>query len=113
MTKTYFDKKIKNFNRKITSNKTQYLELQKKLYSLITKDYNFFSGRIYFTSNDGSQNTFVNQPILDTLELKKGKGTDYVLNWKSNGVYNSYKLCHYILLSYIPYIFLDIKWETN
>ena len=109
MTKTYFDKKINNFNRKITSNKTQYLELQKKLYSLITKDYNFFSGRIYFTSNDGSQNTFVNQPILDTLELKKGKGTDYVLNWKSNGVYNSYKL--YILLSYMPYIFLDIKWE--
>ena len=23
------------------------------------------------------------------LELKKGKGTDYVLSWKSNAVYNS------------------------
>ena len=42
-----------------------------------------------FTSNDGSQNTFVYQPTLDTLELKKDKGTDYVLSWKSNGVYNS------------------------
>ena len=44
---------------------------------------------MYFASNDGSQNTFVYQPTLDTLELKKDKGTDYVLSWKSNGVYNS------------------------
>ena len=32
---------------------------------------------------------FVYQPTLDTLKLKKDKGTDYVLSWKSNGVYNS------------------------
>ena len=32
---------------------------------------------------------FVYQPTLDMLELKKDKGTDYVLSWKSNGVYNS------------------------
>ena len=44
---------------------------------------------MYFTSNDVSQNTFVYQPTLDALELKKDKGTDYVLSWKSNGVYNS------------------------
>ena len=42
-----------------------------------------------FTSNDGSQNTFAYQPTLDTLELKEDKGTDYVLRWKSNEVYNS------------------------
>ena len=53
-------------------------------------DYNFFLDRVYFTSNDGSQSTFVYQPTLDTLELQKNdKGTDYVLSWKSNGVYNS------------------------
>ena len=44
---------------------------------------------MYFTSNGGSQNTFVYQPILHTLELKKDKGTDYVLSCKSNGGYNS------------------------
>ena len=44
---------------------------------------------MYFTSNDGSQNMFVYQPTLDTLKLKKGKGTDYVLSWKSSRVYNS------------------------
>ena len=44
---------------------------------------------MYFTSNDGSQNTFVYQLNFDTLKLKKDKGTDYVLSWKSNGVYHS------------------------
>ena len=58
MTKTDFDKKLTSFNRKITSNKPKYLEVQKKLNSLITRDYNFFLDRMYFTSNDGSQNTF-------------------------------------------------------
>ena len=64
-----------NFNRKVTSNKTKYLEVQIKLNSLITNDYNFFLGRIYFTSNDGSQNTFVYKPTPDTLELKSDKDT--------------------------------------
>ena len=44
---------------------------------------------MYFTSNDGSQNRFAYQPILDALELKKKKGIDYVLTWTSKGVYNS------------------------
>ena len=86
VTKTYFEKKLARFNRKITSSKTKYLEVEKKLNNLITKDYNFFLGRIYFTSNDGSQNIFVYQPTLDSLELKKYKGADYILSWKSNGV---------------------------
>ena len=76
VTKTNFDKKLTNFNRKIASNEIKYLEVQKKLNSLITYNYNFFLGSMYFTSNDGSQNTFVYQPALDTLELKKDKGTD-------------------------------------
>ena len=39
---TDFDNKLMSFNRKITSNKTKYLEVHKKLISLITNDYNFF-----------------------------------------------------------------------
>ena len=73
VSKTNFDNKLISFNSKITSNKTKCLEVQKKLNSLITKDYIFFLSRICFTSNDGSQNTFVYQPKLDTLELKKGQ----------------------------------------
>ena len=63
--KTDFDNKLASFNKRITSNKTKRLEVRKKINVLITKYYNFLSGRIYFTSNDGSQNTF------DALELKK------------------------------------------
>ena len=54
MTKTDFDNKLTSFNKRITLKKTKHLEVPKKLDSLITKDYNFFLGRIYFTSNDGS-----------------------------------------------------------
>ena len=70
-------------NKGITSNKTKHLEVQKKLNSLITEDCNFFLGRIYFKSNDGSKNMFVYPPTHDTLESKKEKGTDYVLSCKS------------------------------
>ena len=70
VSKTNFDNKVISFVRKITSSKTKYLEVQKKVNSLITKDYNFSSGRICFTSNDGSQNI---KPTLDTLKLKKTK----------------------------------------
>ena len=78
--KTDFDNKLTSFNRQITSNKIKHLELQKKLNSLITKDYNFFLDRICFASNDGSQNTFVYQPTVDILKLKKDNGTDYILS---------------------------------
>ena len=52
--KTDFDNKLRSFTRRITSNKTKHLEVQKKLNSLITTDYNFLLGRIYFTCNNGS-----------------------------------------------------------
>ena len=44
---------------------------------------------MYLIVDDGSQNMFVYQPTLDTLQLKKDKGTDYVLSWKSKWVYTS------------------------
>ena len=96
VSKTDCDNKLISFNRKITSNKAKYLEVQKKLPKnyhsrLTTRDYNFFIGRIYFTSNDGSQNTFVYQQTLDMLKYKKDKGTHYVLSWKSKGVYTKFK----------------------
>ena len=68
--------------------KTKYLQIRKKLSCLITNDYPFFSDRMYFASNNGPHNTFVYQPTLDTLELKKHNSIDYVFSWKSNGVYN-------------------------
>ena len=58
MSKTDFDNKLISFYKRITSNKTKYLEVHKKLNSLTTIDYNFFLGRIYFRSDNRSQNMF-------------------------------------------------------
>ena len=48
MNKTDFDNKLTSLNRRITSNKTKHLEVQKKLNSLMTKDHIFFFGRNLF-----------------------------------------------------------------
>ena len=86
VSKTDFDNKLISFNRKITSNNTKYLNVQKLLNSITTKVYNFFLSTIYFTSNDGSQKMFVYHPTLNTSESKKYKGTYYFVSWKSKGV---------------------------
>ena len=99
MNKTDFDNKLISFNEQITSNKTKHLEVKKKLNSLITKVI-IFLHRIYFTGNDGSQDTFIYQPTLDTLEFKKGKVRTVFLVGNQRE-YIILKLSHYILLSYI------------
>ena len=48
----------------------------------------FFLGKKVFCV-DGFQNMFVYQPILNALELKEDKGTEYVLGWKSKGLCTS------------------------
>ena len=101
MNKTDFDNKLTSFNRQIASNKTKNLQVQKKLNSLITKDYNFFLVIIYFASNDGSQNTFIYQPILDTLELKKQREVLIMLLVGNQMKYLILNLSHDILLSQI------------
>ena len=73
VSKTNFDNKLSSCNKRITSNKRKHLKVKKKLNSLIRKYNNFFFGRICFTSNAGSQNTFAYQPTVDTLELQKDK----------------------------------------
>ena len=62
MNKTGFDNKLISFNRRITSNKTKHLEVQKELNCLITKDYNFFLGRIFLqVMMDLKTHLFINQ----------------------------------------------------
>ena len=73
----------------ITSIKQNIYKFKKRLNSLTAKDYYFFLSRIDFTSNDEFQNNFVYQPILDSLELRKDKGTEYIVSRKSKRLYNS------------------------
>ena len=42
LNKTGFDNKLTSYNKRITSNKTKLLGVQKKLNSIIKKDYKFF-----------------------------------------------------------------------
>ena len=98
MSKTDFENKLTSFNKQITSNKTKHLEVQKKLIRLKTKD--LFSGRIYFASNDGSQNMLVFQPKLD-IRIKKNTKV-LIMFWIGNQrEYLILNLSHYILLSNI------------
>ena len=64
MNKADFGNNVTSFNRRITSNETKYLKVQKKLNSLIAKDGNVILGRMYLTSNEGSQNRLVYQRTL-------------------------------------------------
>ena len=63
-------------------------ELSEKVKLLSTKHNNFLLGRMYITSNDGFQNMFVYQPTINSIKYKN-RSTEYVISWKSKGVYNS------------------------
>ena len=92
--KTDFDNNLLSFNKRINSNKTKVLvenelnELTKKVKLLSTKDYSFFQGRIYVTSNDGLQNMLVYQPSYNVIKYLN-TSTKYITNWRSKGVYNT------------------------
>ena len=62
---------VENFAGRLTQANLVSKIPKKKLNNLLTKDYNFFLDKIHFTSKDGSQNTFVYQPTLDTSDFKK------------------------------------------
>ena len=60
---------------------------QNEIGKLQINDLSYFFRKFFFFGDGGSQNMFVYQPTLDTLELQKEKGNDYVLSWKSKGLY--------------------------
>ena len=51
-------------------------------------DLSFFLGE-NFSGNDGFQNKFFYHPTFNIFQLKEVRGADYVIGWKSKGVYNS------------------------
>ena len=62
ITKTNFDVKLSNLNRKITKNKTDHLLVQNELNQLKTFDSRCFIGKSHF-EGDGTQNYLVSQPM--------------------------------------------------
>ena len=71
VTKTDLDDKLKILNQKITSNKTKYVQAEKKITALTNKFeqiseelHNFLLGRMYFTGDDSYQNFLAFAPML-------------------------------------------------
>ena len=62
ITKTDFDAKLSNLNRKTTANKTKHLLFENELKKLNTFDSSYFIGKSHF-EEDGIQNYLVFQPI--------------------------------------------------
>ena len=82
--------KISDLNAKLTTlaTKAELKAEQDKIVELQTDDLSCFLGKNLF-GDRCFQNIFVYQPTLNTLELKDNKGTNYVIGWKSKGVYTS------------------------
>ena len=84
--KTDFDDKLKNLNKKVTSNKTKHVLVEnelngvsEKIKLLSTKDFDFLLGRMYFTGSDGFQYLFVYQPTFNVLDLKRASVLNILL----------------------------------
>ena len=84
VTKTDFGSKLSNLNRKITKNKADHLLVQNGLKKLQTFDLSYFIGKNYFEEG-GTQNYLVLQPR--SRYFKTLPNTNYVLSWKSKGLY--------------------------
>ena len=57
---------------------------------------------------------FINQPTLNMLELKEDKSNEYVIGWKSKGVYNSKLIAlHGDILPNIKYFRKKIGIQFN
>ena len=83
ITKTDFDAKLSNLNRKITQNKTKHLLVENELNRLKTFDSSYFIGTSHF-EEDGVQNYLVFQPIVRYFKLTVNN--DYISSWKSKGL---------------------------
>ena len=83
ITKTDFDAKLSNLNRKITQNKTKHLLVKNELNKLKTFDSSYFVGKSHF-KEDGTQNYLVFQPL--NKYFKVITNTDYASSWKSQGL---------------------------
>ena len=89
-----------SLNRKIVSNKTKDITIEKELKKLKTFDFSYFNGKNYF-DEDGTQNYYIFQPISKYLKLAYINDINYILSWKSRRLNNikieSIKTNNYLL----------------
>ena len=108
ITKTDFDAKLSNLDRKVTSNKTKHLLIENELKKLKTFDSIYFRSKTHF-EEDGMQNYLVFQPIQRYFNRTVNVGNDnYVYYWKSKGLcdetFNSIKTSDHGITPYLCYL---------
>ena len=81
ISKTDFDSKLSNLNRKISTNKTKHLLIENELNKLKTFHLSYFIDKSHF-EEDGTQNYLVFQPIIRYFKVNTITNTDYVSSWK-------------------------------
>ena len=81
--KTDFDNKMSSLNRKIVSNKANYIVIENKLKKLKAFDSCYYNGKNYF-DEDGIQDYLVFQSILKYFTLN----SSWIRKWKSKGLSN-------------------------
>ena len=81
--KTDFDNKMSSLNRKIVSNKANYIVIENKLKKLKAFDSCYYNGKNYF-DEDGIQDYLVFQSILKYFTLN----SSWITKWKSKGLSN-------------------------
>ena len=85
ITKTDFDDKLSNHNRKVTKNKTDNLLVQNELKKLKTFGLSYFIGKSHFEEEDGAPNYLIFQPLLRYFKLNN-KNSAFISSWKSRGL---------------------------
>ena len=102
MTKTDFDAKLSNLNRKITSNKTKHLLVENELNKLKTFDSSYFIGKSHF-EEDGTPNYLMFQSLNKYFKVGYGNFY-YVLSWTYKGLSNeSINHLQYLIVVLLQY----------
>ena len=83
ITKTDFDAKMSNINKKITQYKRKNLLLENELNKLKAFDSSYYNSKSYF-EEDGNPNYLIFQPISRYFKIIAN--TKYISSWKSKGL---------------------------
>ena len=89
--KTDFNDKLKNLNKKVTSNKTKHWLVEIEFKKPQKFDSSLFIGQSYF-NNDGPQLHLIFQPIYKTITTFSGL-SDTISEWESLGLSNEKFTC--------------------
>ena len=85
MTKTDFDAKLSNLNRKITKNKTDHLIVKNEFNKLKAFDSSYFIGKSHF-EEDGVQNYLVFQPLNKYFKVITTANIKYISSFQFYGL---------------------------